>query len=65
MDEEHGGSEADAPATSKGPVPGRRPEKSQGDGGKRRDPALGRRRRRVLIARQRCAFSRGGRLHRL
>ena len=48
MDEEHGHGEADAPATSKGPVPGREPEKSQGDGGKRKDPALGRRRRVVL-----------------
>ncbi len=44
-DEEHESIDADAPATSKGPVPGR---ESQGRGEKRDDPALGRRRRRVL-----------------
>jgi RND family efflux transporter MFP subunit len=42
---------SDAPATSRGPLPGREPEKSQGgDGGQNNDPALSRTRRRSLIA---------------
>ena len=41
---------SDAPATSRGPLPGREPEKSQGgDGGQNNDPALSRTRRRTLI----------------
>ena len=40
----------DAPATSRGPLPGRDPEKSQGgDGGQNNDPSLNRTRRRTLI----------------
>ena len=55
LHEEHGdeareAEHADAPATSRGPLPGREPEKSQGgDGGQNHDPALSRSRRRTLI----------------
>ncbi len=41
---------SDAPATSRGPLPGPEPEKSQGgDGGQNNNPALSRTRRRTLI----------------
>jgi RND family efflux transporter MFP subunit len=40
---------SDAPTTSRGSIPGREPERSQGGGGERRDPALGRRRKRALV----------------
>ena len=56
LDEDHGDEvreaehASDAPATSRGPLPGREPEKSQGgDGGQNNDPALSRTRRRTLI----------------
>ncbi len=48
--QEHGRRPAggDAPATSRGPLPGREPERPHGGGGGKRDPALARRRRRAL-----------------
>src|SRR5271157_661657 len=48
--EEHRLVDADAPTTSRGPVPRGEPERSQGGvGGRTNDPALSRTRRRILI----------------